>query len=121
MEIQKKNIEALSEANKLAFEGFKAVGQRQTEILSQIVADASFLIKEITAETTPQEKITRQAELVKNAYEQSVTNWQELAGIIGDSSKEASDIVNRRVTASLTELKSALNKNEKSSAHKKAA
>jgi phasin family protein len=121
MEIQTKNIEALTEANKLAFEGFQAAGQRQAELLSQIVTDTSSIISEISKEGPAEEKAARQAELVKNAYSQSVTNWQELAGIIGESSKEASDIVNRRVTASLTELKSALNRNEKSSAHIKAA
>jgi phasin family protein len=121
MEIQKKNLEAFSEANKLAFEGFQAAGQRQAEILSQIVTDTSSIFSEISKEGPAEEKAARQAELVKQSYEKSVTNWQELAGIIGESSKEASEIVNRRVTASLTELKSALNKNEKGSAHKKAA
>ena len=110
LEIQRKNIEAVSEANKLAFEGFQAAGQRQAAILSQIVEDTSSIVKEITAEKTPEEKMTRQAELVKNAYEKSVTNWRELTDIIGESSKEASDIINRRVTSSLTELKSTLDK-----------
>lgn len=121
LDIQRKNIEALSEANKLAFEGFQAAGQRQAEILSQIVADASSIVKEITAENTPEEKMTRQTELVKNTYEKSVTNWRELADIIGESSKEATDIIHDRFNSSLTELKSALNKNDKTSAHKKAA
>jgi phasin family protein len=121
LDIQKKNIEAFAEANKLAFEGFQAAGQRQTEILSQIIGDTSSIVKEITAENTPQERVIRQAELVKNAYEKSVTNWRELAGIIGESGKEATDILHDRVGSSLTELKSALNKNGKSSAQEKAA
>jgi phasin family protein len=121
MEIQKKNIEALTKANKLAFEGFQAAGQRQAEILSQIVEDTSSIVKEITAENTPEEKVTRQAERVKHAYEKSVTNWQEIAGIIGESSKEATGIINARVNSSLTEFNSALNKNDKVSVHKKAA
>ena len=121
LDIQRKNIEALSEANKLAFEGFQSAGQRQAEILSQILADTSSIVKEITAENTPEEKMTRQAELVKNAYEKSVTNWRELADIIGQSGKDATDIINDRVNSSLTELKSALKKNDKSGTQKKAA
>jgi len=87
LEIQRKNIEAVSEANKLAFEGFQAAGQRQAAILSQIVEDTSSIVKEITAEKTPEEKMTRQAELVKNAYEKSVTNWRELTDIIASPAR----------------------------------
>jgi phasin family protein len=112
LDIQRKNIEALSEANKLAFEGFQAAGQRQAEILSQILADTSSIVKEIAAENTPEEKITRQAELVKYAYDKSVTNWREMAEIIGQSGKDATDIINDRVNSSLTELKSALKKRD---------
>jgi phasin family protein len=121
LDIQRKNIEALSEANKLAFEGFQSAAQRQAEILSQIVEDTSSIVKEITAENTPEEKITRQPELVKNTYEKSVTNWRELADIIGESGKEATGIIHDRVNSSLTELKSALKKSDKSSVHKEAA
>jgi phasin family protein len=121
LDIQRKNIEALSEANKLAFECFQAAGQRQAEILSQLLADTSSIVKEITAENTPEGKINRQAELVKNAYEKSVTNWRELADIIGESSTEATGIIHDRVNSSLTELKSALKKTGANGPHKKAA
>ena len=124
LEIQKKNIEAISAANKLAFEGFQAAGQRQAELFSQIAENNSFLVKDIVNGGTPEEKIAKHAELIKNNYEKSVANWQELTGIITESGKEASDIINRRFTASLTELKSTLDKsaaNGKASTRKKAA
>lgn len=121
MEIQKKNIEALTKANDLAFEGFQAAGQRQAQMFSQIVGETSSIVKQITEETTPQKIAMRQAELVKKACEKSVTDWREIADIIGESGKEATGIIHARVNSSLTELKSALNKNDKVSVHKKAA
>jgi phasin family protein len=121
MEIHKKNIEALSEANKLAFEGFQAVAQRQAELFSQTVAESSSLIKEIMAEGTTEEKAARQADLVKKAYEKSVSDWHLLTSMIGGAGEEASSIISNRVVSSLTEFKSALNKNEKGNVHKKVA
>ena len=121
MEIQQKNIQAISDANKLAFEGLQAVAQRQAELFSQTVAESSSLIKEIMAEGTTEEKAARQADLVKKAYEKSVSDWHLLTSMIGGAGEEASNIISNRVVSSLTEFKSALNKNEKGSAHKKVA
>ena len=124
LEIQRKNILAFSEAQRLAYEGLQAVAQRQSEILSQIAEENSSLAKDIMNEGTPEEKIARHADLMKKNYEKSVANWNELTGMISDSGKEASDIISHRVTASLTEMKATLGKNAangKGSAHKKAA
>jgi phasin family protein len=121
MDIQKKNIEALTEANKLAFEGFQAAGQCQAEIFSNIVKDASSIITEITDEGTAEERTVRHADLIQKSYKRSFSHWRELADIIGESSKEASDIVNRRITASFAEFQSVLGKNEKERTRKKAA
>jgi hypothetical protein len=113
MEIQNKNIEAISEANKLALESFQVVMQRQTELFSEIVKDASSIMQEPAGHAD--------LDLVKKAYEKSATHWHELADIIGKSSKEAGEVIHARVNSSLTEFKSAISKNEKGSAHKKVA
>src|ERR1700686_719690 len=122
LNIQRKNIEALSEANKLAFEGFQAAGQRQAEILSQIVDDNSSLARDILLDGTPEEKIAKHTDLIKKNYENSVANWHLLTAMIGGAGEEASNIISSRIVSSLAEFKSALDKNTahgKSSAQKK--
>ena len=122
LDIQRKNMEAFSKAGKLALEGFQAVMQRQAEIISHLVEDTSSIMHEAAKEGTPAEKAGRHSDLVQKTYEKSVKSWHELAGIIGKSGKEASDVVHDRVASSLTELKSALHKNNgKDSRQKKAA
>ena len=124
LDIQRKNILVFSEAHRLAWEGLQAVAQRQAEIVLQTAEDNSSLVKDILNEGTPEETIAKHADLINKNYENSVANWHELTGMITESGKEASDIINRRVTASLTELRSTLDKNAvnaKSSAQKKAA
>ena len=86
------------------------VAQNQAEIISKLVEDNSSLVKELANEGTPEEKIAKHADLIKKNYEKSVANWREISDIASKSGKEASDIINKRVAASLTEIKSSLGK-----------
>lgn len=122
MELQRKNFQALTEAQQLAFEGVQAVAQRQSELLSQIVEDNSTVAQEIISEGSPEQKVAKQTDLVKSVYERSVSNYKELTDMINKSSLEAAEIINQRVAASLTEFKSAVAKSSKPvKATKKAA
>lgn len=120
LDIQRKNIEALSEAGTLALEGLQAVAKCQTELLSQAAEDTSAVVKEIMSDGSHEQKMARQTDLAKKSYEKSVTNWRELTETVSKSGKEATAIINDRVTSSLTELKSTLDKT-KTSSQKKAA
>src|SRR3546814_11642262 len=78
VEYQKRNLEAFASANKIALEGAQAVIRRQAEIVRQGVEDASKALSELSAAGTPQDKLTKQVELAKQAYEAAVANLQEL-------------------------------------------
>ncbi|HTK84415.1 MAG TPA: phasin family protein [Patescibacteria group bacterium] len=125
LETQRKNLQAFSEAIQVVVESSQTIAQSQAEILSQFAADNSSLIQEIANEGTPEEKIAKHADLIKKNYEKSVANWKEISDIASKSGKEATDIINKRVSASLTEIKSSLGKKGPSantnSARKKAA
>ncbi|MGB4056739.1 MAG: TIGR01841 family phasin [Alphaproteobacteria bacterium] len=116
LETQRKNIQALTEANKIAVGNLQAIAQRQTEILSQIVEDNSSLAKEMMTEGTPEEKIAKNAKLFKNVYERTVGSMKELSEIINKSNEEASTIINKRVAATMNEIQSSLEKSQKKAA-----
>ncbi len=103
---QRRNIEALTAANQLAFEGMQAVVRRQTEILRQTMEEASAAVAELTSVGAPEEKAAKQAELVKVAFEKALANMKELAEMVAKSNTEASEIVAKRVSESLDEVKS---------------
>ena len=111
METQRKNIQALSEANQRAFQGWQSIAQRQTEMISQFVQDNSGLARETFTEGKPENKFAKQDELVSTSYEKTVENAQELVELASKCSKDASEVINRRVVASFNEMKS---KNKKS-------
>jgi len=110
METQRKNVEAITQAQQLATENLQDIMQRQTEILSQIVGDNSSLAKEMMGEGTPEEKISKNADLFKKVYERTVRNMQELSEIISKSNTEAGSIINKRVSASINEIKTSMEK-----------
>ncbi|UEM04663.1 phasin family protein [Skermanella rosea] len=107
---QQKNIQALTAANQLAFEGFQAVARRQSEILRQTIEQTTSIVSELLAAGSPEEKVAKQADLVKAAFEKALANTRELAELVTKSNSEAADVINKRVSESLEELKSVVAK-----------
>jgi phasin family protein len=110
METQRKNIQAVSQAQQLTFQNFQAIAQRQGELVSQILEDNSALAKELISEGTPEEKISKNAEIFKEVYERSVSNMKELSEMINKSNQEASTVINKRVSATMNEIQASLEK-----------
>lgn len=116
METQRKNLQAFTEAQRLAVENLQAVAQRQTEIMSQIIEDNSNIAKELMGEGSPEQKLAKNAELFKNLYEKTTRNMQELSDMMNKSSAETGQLLNKRISASMGEIKSALEKGQKKAA-----
>lgn len=103
---QKRNLEALTTANKLAMEGAQAVARRNMEIMQQVMAEMSQAVQGMTAgEGSPNVKAAQQAEMMKGAYERAVANMQEIAELIQKSNGEAVGVLNRRFAEALEEVK----------------
>jgi phasin family protein len=109
---QRRNLEALTAANQLAIEGMQAVAQRQSEILRQMMEQASQAMRDVMAAGSPEEKAARQTELVKDAFKRAIGNMRELAEMVSKSQGEAFEVINKRVTDSLDELKTAVAKKQ---------
>ena len=110
---QRKIIEALTQANKLAYDGLQAVVKRQAEILRQTVDEIAQATKDIAEPGNPQEKAAKQTELAKEAFERSLSNLRELSEMIAKANTEAFDLLNKRFTQSLDEVRDALTKSAK--------
>ncbi|MCX7371395.1 MAG: phasin family protein [Alphaproteobacteria bacterium] len=104
-EAHKRNIEALTTANRLAMEGAQAVARRNMEIMQQALGEMNETIRAFTTEQTPQAKAARQAELMKSAYEQAMINMREISDLIQKSNTEAMDVLNSRVSTALDEMR----------------
>src|SRR5579864_2952112 len=70
----RRNLEVLSQANRVALEGAQTVAKRHMEILQQTMAELSENVKAPTEIESPQAKAAKQAELLKQAYERAIAN-----------------------------------------------
>jgi phasin family protein len=102
---QRKNIEALTAANKVALEGMQTIAKRQAEIMAQALTEASGMAQQLASAGSPQEASTRQAELVRQAFEKALANMHELAEMFSKVNTEAFELINKRFTESVEELK----------------
>lgn len=102
---QRKNVEALTSANRVAFEGMQAVAKRQAEILQETMNEASKALDSLSKAGSPTEAAARQAELAKDAFERALANARELAEMIAKAQQEATSTINGRIAESLEEFK----------------
>jgi len=108
---QKKNIEAFTKAMQTTTEGAGAVARRQAEILRSAFDQTTAMIRELTVPGSPKETVAKQAEFIKKAIETAAANARELAEMIEKSNQEAFEVIRRRTSEALDEIrKSALKK-----------
>lgn len=101
---QRRNLEALSAANRVALEGAQAVGRRHMEILQQSMSEMTDAVRTAGTVTDPQDSATKQAEMLKSAYERAVGNMRELADLIQKSNAEALSLLNGRFKEAMDEV-----------------
>lgn len=102
---QRKNIEALTQANQLAVEGVQAVARRQAEIAREAIDEASTVLREIVQPTAPEERVAKQADLLKQTFERGLANARELALMLAKANTEAFDVVAKRVAQGFEEIR----------------
>jgi len=105
MATQRKNMEALTAANKVAIEGVQAMARRQADILQETMTVASKALETMTQSASPQEAAAKQAEFLKSALEKNVANVRELRELMTKSNTEAADAITARICEGLDEIK----------------
>ena len=105
MASQRKNVEALTQANQLALEGAQALARRQVEIAREALEEASTLFRELSQPGAPQEKLAKNTELAKANFEKGLATARELAELVAKANTEAFNVLTKRVTESFEEIR----------------
>ena len=101
---QRRNFEAISAANQSAAEGIQTVFARQTEILKNLLEEATASVQDLNKSGAPEDQITQQVELTKVKLEEAVANIREISELTVKSQSEAFDILNARFNESVEEV-----------------
>jgi phasin family protein len=103
---QRKNIEAFTQANQLAVDGVQAVFRRQAEIARTAIEEFSSMFRDFVQPAgSPEDKLAKQAEYSKVALEKGLANARELTELVTKANTEAFNVINKRVTESLEEVR----------------
>ena len=102
---QRKNLEALTQANQLAAEGVRALAQRQVEIAQQAFQETSALLREWTQPGAPEERLARNVEAVKQAFETGLATARELNEMTTKASTDVFSVITRRMSQGFDELR----------------
>jgi phasin family protein len=97
----RKDMEALVEANKAAYQGLQALARKQTEMLTEAMSKIQEAAKRAVG-TTPE---TQSSELAREAYHKTLADMKELADIVRKSQAEALTKVTDRAIEHLQELR----------------
>ena len=94
---ERKNIEALTRANKIAFEGFQALVRKQSEILQETMTQA--------LANARKQDVAKNMDIAKQGFEKALDHMRELAEMAAKSQKEAFEVVRKRVDENMEEIR----------------
>jgi phasin family protein len=89
IDMEKKNIDALTEVNRSAYESWRNLMVRQTEVFQETM-------KAIAAEAGSETVAERRAEIARQGFERALANMRQLAETATDSQKQTIEIMRRR-------------------------
>jgi len=103
-EAQRKNMDALFEANKAAAAGYQDLVNKQLAIFEQTIAEAQEQLKSAELKVDS-ETAKERSELARVAFEKAIANMKDLAETAHKANSDAYEIVSKRVKESVDELK----------------
>jgi phasin family protein len=104
VESRRKDIEALVEANKAAYESMKALGAKQTQMFKETLQGIQDSAKS-TGQGVGMGDPAKQAEIVRKACEKALADMKELAEMTRKSQADTMAHITRRANEHLTEIK----------------
>jgi phasin family protein len=101
---QRKDMEALTEMNRQASEGIKALVERRNEILRETLAEWQAAIKDATSA----EAMSKRADVAKQGIEKAVANFRELSEMEAQARNNAWKVVQERMQDNMANLQKLL-------------
>ena len=98
IDMEKKNIDALTEVNRSAYESWRNLMARQTEVFQETM-------KAIAAEAGNETVAGRRTEIARQGFEKALANMRQLAETATESQKQTIEIMRRRFEEGLAAMR----------------
>ncbi|HSD09656.1 MAG TPA: phasin family protein [Candidatus Binatia bacterium] len=106
VEAQRKNIEALTQANQAAYEGMQDLAKRQMEILQETVTEWQAAMTE--AANREGTNTAQRAETAEKTFGKAFANMRELAEMAAKAQTQAWEVIQKRFQENLADLRNLL-------------
>jgi phasin family protein len=104
LEAQRKDMEALAEANRQAYQGIQALAQRRTELLKESLGQWQAAMQEAAGK----EALAKQTERARKGVQKAMDDFRELAEMEAKSRKQAWKVLQDRFEENLANVKKLL-------------
>jgi phasin family protein len=102
---QRRNIEALSQANQLAINGVQALAQRHIELTREAFEGFSALLRDLTQPISTEVRIAKNTEYAKQVMEKGVSHGREIAALAAKTGTETAELLHKRASEGLDEIR----------------
>jgi len=89
IDMEKKNIDALIEVNRSAYDSWRSLRARQAEVFHETM-------KAIAVELRDEAAVARRTEIARQGFEKALANMRQLAETATESQKQTIEILRRR-------------------------
>jgi len=104
VEARRKDIEALTQANQMAYESIQALARREAEILQQTMSEWQGAMAGLAGKN-PAEMAAKGTELATQAFGRALANMRELAEMAVKSQAQTYEVLNKRFQENLEDLR----------------
>jgi phasin family protein len=106
VEAQRKDIEALTQANQAAYDGMQELAKRQMEMLQEAVTEWQATMTQATNRESS--NAAQRAELAEKTFGKAFANMRELAELAVKAQTQAWEVIQKRFQENLADLSNLL-------------
>jgi phasin family protein len=101
---QRKDLEALTEANRQASDGIKALVERRNDILREVLSEWQAAVKDAMST----EAMSKRAEVAQQGMQKAIANFRELSEMEAQARNNAWKVVQERMQENMVNLQKLL-------------
>lgn len=106
VEAQRKDIEAITQANQAAYEGMQELAKRQMEILQELVTEWQAAMTQATNREST--NVSQRAELAEKTFGKAFGNMRALAELAVKAQTQAWEVIQKRFQENIADLSNLL-------------
>lgn len=105
LDSQRKNVEAMMEANRIALDGYKSAAEKHADLLKTTVTDMQDVAGKAFDGSTPEINATKQLEAAQTLFKSALDVSREAAELTFAAHQKAFSVLQDRMTAGAEEAK----------------